>query len=70
MMSLNSIIRQTTKALLITPRSSRDAVVFYVKNTSLGFAIPIVAADGKEQQYFPDFIAHVSAPDTRTACPS
>lgn len=33
----------------------------YVKNAFLGFAIPYVK-DGKDKQYFPDFIARVTSP--------
>lgn len=39
------------------------AVESYVKNAFLGFAIPYVAADGKDQQYFPDFIARCRTKD-------
>ena len=35
-----------------------DSVVSYVKNQFLGFAIPYVK-DGKDKNYFPDFIAQV-----------
>jgi type III restriction enzyme len=37
------------------------AVETYVKNAFLGFTIPYVA-DGKDQQYFPDFIARCRTP--------
>jgi type III restriction enzyme len=45
------------------------AVETYVKNAFLGFTIPYVA-DGRDQQYFPDFIARVSVPEDGTACPA
>ena len=39
------------------------AVESYVKNAFLGFSIPYVGADGKDRQYFPDFIARCRAKD-------
>lgn len=36
-------------------------VISYVKNAFLGFAIPYVS-EGKERQYFPDFIARIQTP--------
>lgn len=39
-----------------------DAVVSYVKNQFLGFAIPYTK-DGKDRQYFTDFIARVKSKD-------
>lgn len=39
-------------------------VVSYVKNAFLGFAIPYVS-EGKEKQYFPDFIARVKTDSGR-----
>lgn len=39
-----------------------DTVVCYVKNQFLGFSIPYVK-DGKERQYFTDFIAQVQGKD-------
>lgn len=38
----------------------------YVKNAFLGFAIPCVGADGKDRQYFPDFIARCRTRDKHT----
>ncbi|XWW44459.1 DEAD/DEAH box helicase family protein [Fibrella sp. USSR17] len=37
-------------------------VISYVKNAFLGFAVPYVS-DGKEKQYFPDFIARIQLSD-------
>ncbi len=37
-------------------------VVRYVKNQSLGFAIPYTL-DGDERNYYPDFLAHVKLPE-------
>lgn len=37
-------------------------VISYVKNAFLGFAIPYVI-EGKERQYFPDFIARIQLPN-------
>jgi type III restriction enzyme len=37
-----------------------DAVICYVKNQFLGFAIPYLK-DGKDKQYFPDFIARIKS---------
>ncbi len=42
-----------------------DFVQSYVKNAFLGFAIPYVA-EGKDRQYFPDFIARCKTRDGRT----
>ena len=39
-------------------------VISYVKNEFLGFAIPYVN-EGKERQYFPDFIARIKTPTGR-----
>ncbi len=39
-------------------------VISYVKNAFLGFAIPYVS-EGKEKQYFPDFIARLQTPGGR-----
>ena len=39
-----------------------DGVESYVKNAFLGFSIPYTA-DGKERQYFPDYIARIRTPD-------
>ena len=41
-----------------------DEVECYVKNAFLGFSVPYVS-DGKDQQYFPDFIARCRTPDGR-----
>ncbi len=42
-----------------------DAVQSYVKNAFLGFSIPYVA-EGKDREYFPDFIARCLLADGRT----
>lgn len=39
-----------------------DVVESYVKNAFLGFSIPYTT-DGRERQYFPDYIARIKTPD-------
>jgi len=39
-----------------------EVVESYVKNAFLGFSIPYTA-DGRERQYFPDYIARIQTPD-------
>lgn len=65
---VNCVVEDSTWEGIAAKELERDdlpvEVVSYVKNQFLGFAIPYIS-QGKERQYFPDFIVKCRLPDGR-----
>ncbi len=66
---VNYVVEDSTWEGITAKELERDDlpvhVISYVKNQFMGFSIPYVS-QGKERQYFPDFIVKCRLPDGRT----